>query len=127
MLRQIDTKILDSASEMFDRNFPDAENLRHAVAHSGELHNTPEKYERHWVKSEDVRLPGLDIDPGLKVSIEEVFSNDTFVQTRQGSLVKYDLTEKSGRALIEIANMIFGAARPFLLEDTATAEASQPG
>jgi hypothetical protein len=80
--------VADDALVLLEKNFPKWEQTRHASAHSAELTLNPDK---NWFRG-GISRGGFRVPKGSTAMISENFDGRTFLMTRKGELLKFDVT-----------------------------------
>ena len=96
--------------------FPYFEAVRHAVAHLAELGATPEKAEENSVAGPFV-FAGITIAPGSNVTLRNTLYNNQYVNTFDGEIQAYEVSEKTYEALVSIRVECYEIFEPASLHD----------
>jgi hypothetical protein len=101
----IDVRAMKKASNTFDKQFPNIDKLRHAIAHP-EFYANPEK---DMVSKEPLEIRGASIGGGGRMS--DMLINYTFVSSIEGIAAKYDATTENALFLIDLTKRVFSAIK----------------
>jgi hypothetical protein len=97
------------ARKLLRKHFPKFETVRHAVAHAGELMREPGAYSRHVITGPVVIG---DIYFGGTFGLRDTFvSERKFVNTFEGAVQEYEISQATLHALTEIRMQFFAAFR----------------
>ncbi len=93
----IDRPKLREARKLLERLFPDFEDLRHSIAHAGELLHEPDGLKKHAANG---------------VSMRDCLSGRQFVNTFEGKFQSYELSQEFLDGLREVKRLVYEAFRP---------------
>lgn len=102
-LKEVDIQALKGAEKDFRNFFPNADKLRHSVAHP-ELYSDGTKDMSGRVESPLIHAPNGE--PGTLV-FNGCFFEDTFTSTFEGTAVSYDLTHETVIKVVDITSRAF--------------------
>ncbi|MCY0146213.1 hypothetical protein OEG84_00385 [Hoeflea sp. G2-23] len=96
------------ATILFESNFPKWKQTRHAVAHKGEitrkmganLHKAP------------INKGSLKKAKGATALIQDFFDDRTFITTRRGELLRFDVTAENYEKLLSVYKLVIQCAQP---------------
>lgn len=92
----------DDALNLLEKHFPKWKQIRHASAHSAEIGLNPERnWHKAGLRSGQVRKP-----KGSKMLMMDSFENRTFITTRKGELLRFDVTWENYQYLLEIYDLL---------------------
>jgi hypothetical protein len=106
--RKVDAASICKALQTFKADFPDIDLVRHAIAHAGELWETPKKMALNRVRS-----PGHDVPvlPGHVPVIVGLLSQTTYSLAHKGKMVSVEITPESVAKLKVSLQMVVRAFR----------------
>jgi hypothetical protein len=90
--------------------FPEFEDMRHSVAHAGELMEDADTAERHSIQG-PLSHGRIEIGPG-KVILRNCFTGSTgreFMNTFEGKIQTYEISSTTHAALTKIMNEFYSA------------------
>lgn len=93
-----DRLIIRRALKTYRGNFPNAEIIRHATAHAGELQNTPAKLRKSKAES--------PISAWAAGHSPERIDHDKYVASMEGNSFKYEVSDASIAKLEEIIGLV---------------------
>lgn len=102
------TQVRDAA-RMFRARFPHSETVRHAIAHAGELHDTPAKMKKQLQKAA-FAVPGVSGAPG-GVLVGALFER-TYSLGFEGEVFSVVMDNQTTETLIRIMSMVSAAFTP---------------
>ena len=102
-------RIVREARKKFNIHFPNAEQLRHAVAHAGELAKTPEKFEEQF-QVKDYKSDSLFISKGG--ILQEALGNRTYSTAIGGTVCSISIDNFSLWNLSAIFDLVATAMQP---------------
>jgi hypothetical protein len=106
ILKHIDVQLLRVAARLFDSYFPNYELIRHAIAHTGELFDTPEKLRASMLK-ERTTAHGVTFGPGAIPS--QAVSGSVYSIGIDGEMFSISIDSTSTEKLIAVNSRVDGA------------------
>jgi hypothetical protein len=111
--KMIDYAIIKAAGAKFRTQFPDPTGVRDAIAHAGQLYDTPETAGQNTFTG-PFSHQYLQVPDGQKIIIRSGFLGHEFVATHKGKLRRYELTDRTALVLDQVTKEIFNAlAAPY--------------
>lgn len=101
-------KVSKQATKLFGVRFPKCEAMRHAIAHSAELYESPEKLEENAF-SGDYKDKMFDLQGVKGVVIADTLSNRSYITTFKRQIISYDVSMDTLNALTEIRKLFCSA------------------
>lgn len=103
LMRLMDKSEKKEGRNLFKKSFPNYDGTRHAAAHPGEIHSTPEKKALNSVRVTDI--PHLVLSDGPSdntVAMSGSLFKDQYSLTYRGKLVGYAVNAESASALEQV-------------------------
>lgn len=92
----------NNATALFEKHFPKWKQSRHATAHSAEIRlNAENNFHEAPLSRGQIRKK-----KGAKIIISDSFEGRTFITTRKGELLRFDVTWESFDRLVEVYDLL---------------------
>jgi hypothetical protein len=122
---KVDGAKLKDAGKLFDAHFAGHGNLRHAVAHSAELTDSPQSYDKNSFTGSHEGA-GFSIDHSVGAMVEDFLNGRTYTTTHEGKFVCYDISNETLQKLVEVSRLVYDALGPLLIRLPTYTPAPRP-
>lgn len=106
----VDPNSLRLVTKKFESSFPDAEALRHAIAHASDLWRNVFHYLKNAITGK-VTSGTISIS-GTNVALQYALNQRRFCAIREGRLACYEMSEQTLNSLITLKEEFYSAFRP---------------
>jgi hypothetical protein len=106
----INHQLLRTASRQFNRDFPDTETMRHAIAHQAELVEDLAALRSNIIVGDGSYITkNVWIEAGKSAMFQDYLEGATYYNAIDGKMVKFDITKQSQDKLIKARDDYFAA------------------
>jgi hypothetical protein len=101
----VDIDQIRKSARMFERHFPFARGVRHAIAHTADFQKTAEQAARNTMTEPFIIAPNLQMPGGIQ--IWNGLINRDYVNTIDGRVVKYEVSGATVLLIKEITMLFY--------------------
>lgn len=97
---------LKDADKLFKKHFPNADTIRHAVAHAGEVWASPERAARHRLRKDHIWIGGFT---GAGTHQFSGLFNRTYALQWEGRVFEVEIDVSTGQKLLDVVFLVESA------------------